>query len=182
VFRCVIGPIALRWKLENDDVMNVSLSVRCIVTDESSVLMVKHRDHDASNAQGEFWVLPGGGVERGESIMQAAEREVLEETGLSVRAISVVHLREFEWNGGDPPRGRSNIGRSLEVYVRAEIVSGTLQLGHDPELQPDEQVLLDAAWIPIPTLSSILHFPEYLEVMLDPDLEKPLAPRFETLL
>lgn len=158
--------------------VNVRLSIQCVVNSESNVLMVKHRDHDPSNLQGELWVLPGGGVERGEGVMQAAEREVLEETGLSVRAIEVVHLREFEWNPDAPPTGWSSIGRSLEVYVRAEVVSGTVRLGHDPELHQHEQVLLDAAWIPIQTLSSVLHFPEYVEVML----EKQLAPRFETLM
>ncbi|MBX3459231.1 MAG: NUDIX domain-containing protein [Planctomycetes bacterium] len=42
-----------------------------------------------------YWFLPGGMVRHGESLRQACEREVLEETGVRVRAGPMVYLREF---------------------------------------------------------------------------------------
>ena len=49
-----------------------------IFNDQGCVLLTKRQD----NGQ---WCLPSGGMESGESAAEACEREVLEETGLSVR-------------------------------------------------------------------------------------------------
>ena len=49
-----------------------------IFDEQRRVLLTKRRD----NGQ---WCLPGGGMDSGESVAEACEREVLEETGLSVR-------------------------------------------------------------------------------------------------
>ena len=49
-----------------------------IFDEQGRVLLTKRRD----NGQ---WCLPGGGMDSGESVAEACEREVLEETGLSVR-------------------------------------------------------------------------------------------------
>ena len=42
----------------------------------------------------DFWILPGGGVEEGETSREAVVREVREETGLAVEALRPVWVRE----------------------------------------------------------------------------------------
>jgi 8-oxo-dGTP diphosphatase len=57
--------------------------VGAVVHDAGGRLLLIRRGHDPHRG---CWSLPGGRVEAGESFEQAVEREVLEETGLTVRA------------------------------------------------------------------------------------------------
>jgi len=61
--------------------MNLPKSVAGIVfsPDRTAVLLIKRRDVPV-------WVLPGGGIDRGESAENAVVREMLEETGFTVKA------------------------------------------------------------------------------------------------
>lgn len=54
-----------------------------IFNDDGKFLLTKREDNGR-------WCLPGGAVESGESLAEACEREVLEETGLSVRVKRLV--------------------------------------------------------------------------------------------
>jgi ADP-ribose pyrophosphatase YjhB (NUDIX family) len=63
-----------------------------VVHDAAGRLLLIRRAHDPGRG---LWSLPGGRVEPGESLAEAVEREVREETGLDVRAgdaVGSVHL------------------------------------------------------------------------------------------
>ena len=80
-----------------------------IIVEQSCVLLVHRRANDGAPP----WVLPGGKVEPGESAGQAAAREVLEETGLTVRAVRILGERIHP-----------DTGAHL-VYVACEVIAGT---------------------------------------------------------
>jgi 8-oxo-dGTP diphosphatase len=63
--------------------------VYVLIVDEvrQRVLMVKNADNDS-------WTLPGGAVEPGETLVQAAVREAWEETGVRVRTGNLVSVNE----------------------------------------------------------------------------------------
>ena len=71
--------------------MTLGTRAICLDTAANSVLLVKHT---YSNG----WSLPGGGVEAGESVLRALERELNEEVGIkckSAQALDVYHNRSI---------------------------------------------------------------------------------------
>ncbi len=62
----------------------VGAGVACL-DDAARVLMVRRRDNG-------HWDLPGGGVQPGERIGDAARRELLEETGLAARDVRLLDV------------------------------------------------------------------------------------------
>ncbi|MFC5179762.1 NUDIX hydrolase [Actinomadura harenae] len=75
-------------------------AVRIICLDGADRVLLMNW-HDPHNHR-EFWEPPGGGVDPGESDIEAARRELHEETGLpgsSVQDVSVRVERDFLWLG-----------------------------------------------------------------------------------
>ena len=72
--------------------MNVGVNVA--ILDGDQVLLTKREDF-------EVWCLPGGQLDEGESMAQAAMREAYEETGLQVKLTRLVGIYSRpEWYGG----------------------------------------------------------------------------------
>ncbi len=64
-----------------------SLAVRMIVRENDTILLVQEQGPDDPEP---LWLVPGGRVEIGESPLDAAVRETLEETGIRVTGVSAL--------------------------------------------------------------------------------------------
>lgn len=124
--------------------------VRVIILDENDkMLMVRHHHDDK-----DIWMVPGGGIEAGESSAEAAAREVKEETGLDVEIGRLIwHVEEV-----------SERGQRFVNFFIARVSGGKLALGHDPEYDDAHQVLREVKFMSreeVQDLSNI--YPHYLK-------------------
>lgn len=101
-----------------------ALSADCVVVRGGKVLLIRRKNPPFMGR----WALPGGFVEPGETLAEAARRELREETGL--RALSLRQVEAF----GDPGRDPRGWVVSVAFFIRA---AGELKAGDDAA---------DAAW------------------------------------
>lgn len=107
------------------------IRAQCIVHREGKLLMARHRMADR-----EWWCLPGGGLEPGETPAEAALRELKEECGLD----------------GTIQRQTACVGESALDVTYTYLVDAWGQeprTGFDPEFGRHEQILLEVKWLPL---------------------------------
>jgi 8-oxo-dGTP diphosphatase len=85
------------------------------------------------------WALPGGFVERGERVHQAASRELREETGLRLTALELLGV--YDTPGRDPR------GQTVSIVYIARLDDEQPVLGGDDAS--------DARWFPIDSLPDL---------------------------
>jgi 8-oxo-dGTP diphosphatase len=78
------------------------LVVGAVIRHEGAVLLLKRSEADF---MGGIWELPSGKVEPGETLVGALTREVLEETGLTVRNVRS-HIASFDYQSGSGKQSR----------------------------------------------------------------------------
>lgn len=107
--------------------------VCAVILRDAHVLMVRHVEE-----RRDFWTLPGGGVESGETPAQAVLREVAEETRLSGTVGPVLYERAY----------RAVDDREvLETCFLVEVPPDARpETGFDPELTDDTQVIRQVGW------------------------------------
>lgn len=123
--------------------------VRVIIFDDKRRILLVKQSHEGRD----IWMVPGGGIEDGESAAQAAVREVREETGLDIEVLRMIwHVEEV-----------SERGQRFVNFFTARITGGTLELGADPEFDEDHQVLREVRFMTRDEVQNIENiYPEYL--------------------
>lgn len=106
------------------------VGVGAIVFHNNRVLLIKR--NKAPNAG--QWAIPGGRVKLGESLQQAAEREILEETGITIKANKPV----FAFDVIQRDEQQECQLHYVVVDLEADYISGEPVAGDDAA---------DAAWL-----------------------------------
>lgn len=127
---------------------NVELTVLCLIQKENRYLL---QDRVKDDWKG--YTLPGGHIEKGESIVDAVIREMKEETGLTIRNPKLCGVKQFPIENG----------RYIVFLFRADEFTGEV-------ISSEEGAMY---WVDKEELSQINivnDFEELLQVMLDDQL------------
>ncbi|MBM4314972.1 MAG: NUDIX domain-containing protein [Deltaproteobacteria bacterium] len=131
------------------------VGVGAVVLREGRVLLVRR---GVAPADG-LWAIPGGGLELGETLREAAEREILEETGIIIRAGEPVFTCDVCHRDDD---GRVRFHYVI-VDLAADYVSGELSAADDALearwVAPDEIANLPATKTTVKLLKQIGFIP-----------------------
>jgi 8-oxo-dGTP diphosphatase len=130
------------------------VAVGAIVFKDGRVLLVK-RGRPPSQDQ---WAIPGGRVELGETLQAAAEREIHEETGLTIRARDPAYIFDVIQ--------RDDAGRVRFHYVivdlLADYLAGEPRPGDDARearwVAPQDLAGLPVSQTTLDVLKNVLHF------------------------
>ena len=109
-------------------------TVDAIIQKSSSILFVKRKKDPYKN----HLALPGGFVNQGETIEEAMEREIYEETSLKVHPIDILGVYS------DPKRDPR--GHMITVVFVVTILEGSARAGDDAK---------EIIWVPLEKLNDI---------------------------
>jgi 8-oxo-dGTP diphosphatase len=113
----------------------------------SEILLVRHEKSGR-----EYWLLPGGGCEFGESLACALERELKEEAGLATKTGRLLFMNE-----SIPPDSHRHV---LNVTFLGEVLGGQAVLSEVSER------LKEVAWVPRGRVASLQFFPNFKAELL----------------
>lgn len=123
------------------------IRIGVVIVQGDNLLLVRHKKQEKT-----YWLLPGGGLEYGETITDCAKREVMEETGISVE---IEHLL-FISDAIAPDKSK----HIINIYVLGHKTGGEIQKGNDSILDGVEFVNFEK-------LKSIILYPPIAEYLLN---------------
>jgi ADP-ribose pyrophosphatase YjhB (NUDIX family) len=111
-----VPPVAVaRWIELDENYPTPKMDVRAIILDDRRrILLVRERRDD-------LWTLPGGWCDIGESAGRSVEREVLEETGLTCKAVRLLALFDKHCHPHPP-----QLPHAYKAFFHCEVSGGDL--------------------------------------------------------
>lgn len=80
--------------------MSRRIAARGIAVQENKIFCVRLKPYRYAEAS-EYWCTPGGGVDEGEALIPALEREIQEELGIKARIGRLLYVQQFNYKEQD---------------------------------------------------------------------------------
>ena len=133
--------------MNQDYIFNIRITG--ILIENNEILLVQQKLSDKRN-----WSLPGGRLERGETLSQGLIREMKEETGLDVEIVRMLYICDVA----------SSSNTILHITFLITRVGGELEL---PSNEFDENPIHDVKFVPVSELAQYGFSEKFMQVIND---------------
>ncbi len=110
--------------------MKIDIRIAACILKDDKILMVRHK-----KGEKKYWLLPGGRMEFGETMVETLKREMIEETGLEISVGNLMFVSE-----AIPEDNHRHI---VNMFFEAEITGGEMRLGNEEILDAVEFIDID---------------------------------------
>lgn len=128
-------------------------AARAVIIQNGKLLAIKMRD-----GRGVYYILPGGGQNAGETLVQALQRECMEEVGLNVTVDRLLYVREYI--------GRNHsFAKRHHAFHQVEHVF-LCQAEHAHNAGPGNETdnhQIGVSWLSLDNMDNIRFYPECLK-------------------
>ncbi|MFH1563906.1 MAG: NUDIX hydrolase [Nitrospirota bacterium] len=111
--------------------------VAIVILKEDKILLVQHKKKGKK-----YWLLPGGRVDLGETLIEAIQREMLEEANIKVKVGDLLFISD----------AISTDRHIINIFFEGEIIGGNLKVGN-------EEILQCVEFVPISSLDELTFYP-----------------------
>jgi len=125
---------------------------RAMIIAKNKLLSVTMR-----NAQGEFFILPGGGQHHGESLKEAVKRECKEELGVEIKVGRLIYSREYIGKNHDFNPKHKDFHQIEHVFECSVLDDASIGKG----LEKDKRQI-GYEWIPLDSLEAYNFLPRFI--------------------
>ncbi|MBC7742509.1 MAG: NUDIX domain-containing protein [Bdellovibrionaceae bacterium] len=124
------------------------ISAKAIVVKNDRILLIKKSD-----SNGDYFILPGGGQEHQENLLQTIIREVKEETGFLVKPAELLFVRDYIGANHEFATESSHF-HQVELYFEAVLAED----GHTDAHLPDNGQI-GVEWLPLSEIKNNRVYP-----------------------
>lgn len=130
----------------------IRTAARALIIQNENLLTIKMKD-----ANGIFYILPGGGQNHGETLKKSLEREVFEEVGAEISVGKLAYVREYIGKNHGFRKSHHSFHQLESVFFCSLKSSPEIEKAHNPD---NKQIGVE--WIPIAKISDYKILPEIL--------------------